>query len=168
MKNKRNYSAFNLIAIYLLAIVTANVIVNKYGPGVSVLTAFIFIGLNITTRDYLHEIWAKDQLKRNMFFLIACGSIISIFFNAGKIAFASFTAFAISETVDAVCYQYFMKRKKPKWLRVNGSNVFSSIVDSFLFPTIAFGSIMPAIVFGQIVAKIGGGFIWWFVLRKQQ
>ena len=155
-----------LIAIYLIAIVTANLAVSKFGPSVSIITAFLFIGLNITTRDYLHDTWEAGALKRNMFLLIAAGSVLSLFFNAGRIALASFMAFAISETVDAITYQILKNKNKPRWMTINGSNTLSAIVDSFVFPTLAFGVFLPLIILGQIAAKIGGGFIWFIIIRK--
>lgn len=164
MRNNRRYSEFSLIALYLVAIVTANWTVSRLGPSISIVTAFLFIGLNITTRDFLHDVWEGKTLKRNMFLLIAAGSILSLFFNAGRIAMASFAAFAVSETVDAICYQILKDRKQPRWLRVNGSNVISSVVDSFAFPTLAFGGFLPLITLGQIIAKIGGGFVWWILV----
>ena len=163
MKINHRFSRSSLIVVYLVAIVSANAIVSKLGPNVSIFTAFFFIGLNITTRDYLHEIWQGNQLKRNMFLLILAGSVLSLFFNAGKIALASFAAFALSETVDAICYQLLKNKDQPHWLRINGSNTISSIIDSFVFPYLAFGGFLPVITAGQIIAKIGGGFLWWGV-----
>jgi uncharacterized PurR-regulated membrane protein YhhQ (DUF165 family) len=153
-----------LIAAYLVAIVTANWLVAHFGPSVSIITAFLFIGLNITTRDYLHDAWQGGVLKRNMFLLIATGSVLSVFFNAGQIALASFVAFAASETVDAATYHKLGGHSR--WLRINGSNVPSSLVDSFVFPVLAFG--WPPIwfvVFGQFAAKVFGGAMWALVLR---
>ena len=154
---------YSLIAGYLVAIVTANWSVSRFGPSVSIITAFLFIGLNITTRDYLHEIWQGAALKRNMFLLIATGSLLSLVFNAGQIALASFVAFAASETTDAVIYHKL--GQYPRWLRINGSNVPSALVDSLIFPVLAFGwPPLWVVVFGQFAAKVFGGAIWSLIL----
>ena len=57
-------------------------------------------------------------------------------------------------------------RKKHFMIRVNGSNVAGSAIDSIVFPTLAFGVFMPEIVLGQFVAKFVGGFLWSLVLQK--
>ena len=57
-------------------------------------------------------------------------------------------------------------RKKHFMIRVNGSNVAGSAIDSIVFPTLAFGVFMPEIVLGQFVAKFVGGFLWSLVLQN--
>ena len=51
-------------------------------------------------------------------------------------------------------------------IRVNGSNVAGSAIDSIVFPTLAFGVFMLEIVLGQFVAKFLGGFLWSLVLQN--
>lgn len=156
-----------LVALYLAAIVTANWLVSQFGPSVSVWTAFGFIGLNLTTRDYLHDAWHGPHLRRNMVLLIASGSLLSIPFNAGRIAAASFAAFAVSETVDALIYQRLIECEW--WQRINGSNLGSALVDSIAFPALAFGfPLLYGVMAGQFLAKTVGGFIWSIVLSIAQ
>lgn len=50
-----------MILMYLAAIVAANLLVARFGPSVVVLNAFLFIGLDITTRDSLHDRWRADS-----------------------------------------------------------------------------------------------------------
>ena len=157
-----------LIALYLSAIVAANLLVVWFGPAISILNAFLFIGLDITTRDYLHEIWRKN-LYLKMLALIASGSVISYLlnYNAGPIALASFVSFLVAGLVDFAVYQIL--RDKSRKLKVNGSNVLSSAVDSITFPLIAFGwPPMLGIMAGQFVAKVAGGFVWWIVLERMR
>ncbi|MCA9972307.1 MAG: VUT family protein [Anaerolineales bacterium] len=153
------------VAMYLIAIVLANLTVAWFGPGMTIVNAFLFIGLDLTARDRLHDAWRGRQLLPKMAALIAAGSVLSWLLNrgAGQIALASFVAFAAAATVDAVVYQ--LLRKYPRWLRVNGSNVPSALVDSLVFPTLAFGSFLPAIVLGQFAAKTLGGFAWSLLFR---
>lgn len=156
------------ILAYLVSIVFANWAVSHFGPAISPWTALVFIGFVIYARDCLHDSWLIRHLKRNMFLLIAAGSLLSIPFNAGKIALASFLAFIVSETVDALVYHRLLKR--PKLLRINGSNLMSAAVDSVLFLSLAswllWGWPPPwGIMALQFVAKVGGGFVWSLIIE---
>lgn len=154
-----------LIGIYLVAIISANLLTTKFGAWFSIINAFVFIGLDITTRDYLHEVW-KKRLWLKMGLLIASGSLLSWLLNrnAGMIAIASFSAFALAGIVDTIVYAIL--RKKNYLVKINGSNILSALVDSIVFPTIAFGSLIPLVILGQFIAKVGGGFIWSLILRR--
>jgi uncharacterized PurR-regulated membrane protein YhhQ (DUF165 family) len=161
------WSQFSIIGLYLLAIVAANITVTIFGPTISVLNAFLFIGFNLTARDKLHDAWHGKHLKRNMFLLILTGSVLSFALGAGRIAIASFVAFAASESVDAIGYHFL--RGKQKLVQVNGSNVFSAAVDSILFPLLAFGwPLLVGIVVGQFLAKVFGGAVWSVWLNRKQ
>ncbi len=154
------------IALYLTAIVAANLTVAVFGPSMTIVNAFLFIGLDLTSRDKLHDAWHGRGLWWKMVLLIAVGSALSWVLNrdAGQIALASFVAFALAGVADALTYQLLHKREY--LVRVNGSNVISAAVDSLVFPALAFGALLPAIVLGQFFAKIAGGALWSFVLRK--
>lgn len=151
-----------------MAIVLANLTVAWFGPKVTIINAFLFIGLDLTARDGLHDAWKGKRLLPKMVALIAAGSILSWILNkdAGQIALASFVAFACAGIVDAIVYHWL--GGYPRWLRINGSNVPSAAVDSLVFPTLAFGGFMPLITLGQFVAKVAGGFIWSLILFKRQ
>ncbi|MFQ5653011.1 MAG: VUT family protein [bacterium] len=154
-----------IILMYLSAIVLANLTVSVFGPRIAVLNAFLFIGLDLTARDRLHEAWRGNKLVLKMAGLIATGSLLSYVLSpgAGPVALASLAAFALAATVDAVVYH--LLGGFPRWLRINGSNVPSAAVDSFVFPALAFGfPLLWDIVFGQFAAKVLGGFCWTFVL----
>jgi uncharacterized PurR-regulated membrane protein YhhQ (DUF165 family) len=156
-----------LILAYLLAIIIANLLITQFGPSVAVINAFLFIGLDLTVRDYLHEQWQHRYLWSKMLLLIAAGSLLSwvLNHNAGPIALASFVAFAGAGVADTLVYM--LLGKKSRFLKINGSNVASSAVDSLLFPLLAFGfPLLWLIVLGQFIAKVGGGFIWSIVLVK--
>lgn len=153
------------VFLYLAAIILANLSVALFGPGMTIVNAFLFIGLDLTARDRLHDAWRGNKLLPKMAALIAAGSILSYLLNrdAGQIALASFVAFAAAAAVDAVTYQALIRY--PRWLRINGSNVPSALVDSLVFPTLAFGSFLPGIVAGQFAAKVLGGFLWSLLFR---
>jgi queuosine precursor transporter len=154
-----------LVALYLAAIVAANLIIARLGPQATIITAFLLIGLDITARDRLHEAWHGRGLWPKMAALIAAGSLLSWGLNAraGPIALASFVAFTISSIADTLVYHLLRHRA---WLvKVNGSNLVSAAADSLIFPTLAFGMLLPLVVLGQFVAKVAGGALWAAVLR---
>ena len=153
------------VLLYLGAIVLANLTVAHFGPESAVIVAFIFIGLDLTARDRLHDAWRGRGLLWKMAALIAAGSILSWLLNrnAGPVAVASFVAFAATATVDAVIYHVL--GGYPRWLRINGSNVPSAAVDSLLFIRLAFGQFLWPIILGQFLAKALGGFIWSLLFR---
>lgn len=153
-----------LVAAYLGAIVAANLLVATFGPSVVVLNAFLFIGLDLTSRDRLHDAWRDRWLVGRMALLIGAGGAISYALNAGAgpIAVASTAAFAVSATLDGLTYALLGDRAR--LLRVNGSNVVGAAADSLIFPALAFGAWLPVIVLGQFVAKVAGGFVWSLIL----
>lgn len=147
--------------IYVLAICAANFSVHVFGPLVTPVNAFLFIGLDFVIRDKLHE---RIGIMR-MFCLIAIAGVISFAVNPATdmIALASVAAFALAATADATVYQALIK--KPWMVKSNGSNIAASAVDSVVFPLIAFGAFLPWVVAGQFIAKVFGGAIWSWLLR---
>lgn len=154
-------------AIYIAALVTANLLVAWLGPWFSPINAFVLIGLDLSLRDKLHEQWQNDKLVLKMGGLIAVASGVSYLLNpaAGSIALASFVAFAFAMSADTIAYHFL--RDKPWMIRSNGSNVAGAAVDSITFPTIAFGGLMPEIVALQFMSKICGGAIWSYWLKNK-
>lgn len=153
------------VLMYLTAIIAANLTVAMWGPNMTIVNAFLFIGLDLTARDRLHDAWHGHGLWPKMAGLIAAGSVLSWLINreAGQIALASFVAFAAAGIVDTVVYH--LLRHRAWWQRVNGSNVLSAAVDSIVFPTLAFGVFLPWIILGQFAAKVLGGALWSVLLR---
>lgn len=158
-----------LILVYLTAIVAANLLVTAFGPSISILNAFLFIGLDLTTRDALHERWQNRHLLPKMAALVITGSLLSWLLNrdAARIALASAVAFGAAAVADTLVYH--LARRSSRLTRMNASNSVSAAVDSILFPTIAFGGFLPWVTLGQYVAKVGGGAIWaWILNRRSQ
>lgn len=133
----------------------------------SIITAFLCIGLDLTARDHLHEAWHRRGLVWKMGALIGVGSLLSYLINrnTGQIAVASFIAFALAAIADTLAYSALFKRVR--LVKINGSNMVGALVDSITFPTLAFGVFMPWIILGQFVAKVGGGFIWSLILTRR-
>lgn len=150
-----------LCIIYISSICMANFSVYLFGPISTPANAFIFIGLDFFIRDKLHE---RIGIMKMLTIIAAAGAIsFSINPSTDMIAFASFSAFAISSFADAFVYQSLIGKT---WLvKSNASNIVSSSVDSFVFPIIAFGGFFPLIVTGQFAAKVFGGVFWSFILK---
>lgn len=160
--------SYIFVILYLGAIVLANLTVTWFGPKIIIINAFLLIGLDLTSRDHLHEAWHRRGLVWKMTLLIAAGSLITWVLNkdAGQIALASFVAFSLAAIVDTVSYH--LLRERMYLIKINGSNVTSALVDSIVFPTLAFGVFMPWIILGQFVAKVSGGFVWSLVLKRER
>lgn len=154
-----------MVILYLTAIVSANLLVAHLGPSIAVFNAFAFIGLDITTRDALHDRWSGTHLRRNMATLILAGSLLSYALNANaaRIALASCLSFAGAATIDTLVYS--LLGRCAHIVRVNGSNVVSGAVDSVLFPALAFGfPLLYGVMAGQFIAKVFGGYLWSVIL----
>ena len=154
--------------IYIAALVAANLLVAWLGVWFSLVNAFVLIGLDLSLRDKLHDLWEGEKLPIKMGGLIATASVVSYAINpaTGMIAFASLAAFSLSMVADSVVYQYL--KYKDKVIRINVSNIAGAAVDSVVFPTIAFGGLMLEIVALQFLAKVFGGFIWGKILNRSE
>ena len=156
-----------LVALYLGAIVAANLTIAHFGPVAAPLVGFVFIGLNLATRDRLHDLWGH-RVVQNMGLLIAAGGLLSYALNAGagRVALASVLAFALSESADALLYH--ARRHRPYLERSNTSNLLGAAVDSVAFPVLAFGGFPLAILAMQFFAKVLGGLVWSLVLNVRR
>lgn len=159
-----NSASATTLDAYLAAIVGANLSASYFGPSATIFNAFLFVGLVMTTRDRLHDLW-RDRVRQRMALLILAGGGLSYLLGNPQIALASCVAFVASESADWLVYH---KLRKRAWLvRSNASNSAGAIVDSIVFPTLAFGALLPWIILGQIAAKIWGGTLWSLLLRKR-
>ncbi len=163
----KNHKTVFFILLYIGAIVPANLLVTWLGPRATIPTAFLFIGLDLTSRDHLHEVWRHRRLFIKMAALVCAGSLLSWLINrkAGPVAMASFAAFAAAGAVDALTYHFL--HRYSRWIKVNGSNILSAAADSVIFPTVAFGALLPWIILGQFTAKVLGGFVWMLLLDSK-
>lgn len=149
------------IVAYAAAIVAANLSVAAFGPVITPINAFLFIGFDLALRDWLHV-----RLKPwQMLSLIAVAGALSYGLNpaAGMIAVASTTAFVAAAVVD---WSVFVATPGSWMRRSNTSNIAAAAVDSLVFPTVAFGVLMPQIVLMQFAAKVAGGVVWSWVLSR--
>lgn len=147
--------------VYAAAMTIANLLVATFGPAVTPINAFVLIGLDLALRDWLHVRLKTWQMGS----LIAATGLLTYALNpaAEMIAIASAVAFTGAAVVDWSVFS----RLRGSWLfRANGSNVTGAAVDSMLFPTIAFGALMPHIVLAQFAAKVAGGAVWAYAIKR--
>jgi uncharacterized PurR-regulated membrane protein YhhQ (DUF165 family) len=119
---------YALIAVYIAAMTTANLLVWWLGPWFSPINAFFLIGLDLTLRDVMQERLGRWQIAG----VIIAGGALTWLLNpsASHIAIASATAFTVSAAVDWAVYSWLKPR--PWMIRSNGSNVVGAAVDSIL------------------------------------
>lgn len=155
-----------LVALYLGSAVAANLAVAAFGPVAVAPSSFLLVGLDLTARDLLHDAWTGRGLALRMSGLIGAGAALSFALNraAGRVALASFAAFALAAIADSLVYERL--RGRAVLVRVNGSNLGGALVDSLVFPTVAFGALLPSVIAGQLVAKVGGGLLWSLLLLR--
>jgi uncharacterized PurR-regulated membrane protein YhhQ (DUF165 family) len=138
-----------IAAAYLGTIVLANWLITVFGVvpvsfGLLAPAGVYAAGLAFTFRDLVH-----DRLgARGTIGLILAGAALSALLSA-RLAFASGTAFLLSELLDLMVYAPLRRRR---WLlAVVLSNVVGLTLDSIVFLSMAFGSL--EFLLGQIVGK---------------
>ncbi|MED1781383.1 queuosine precursor transporter [Brevibacillus fortis] len=85
---------------------------------------------------------------------IAQGSLQTIFGLMPKVALGSLCAYFVSQFVDVKIYSWLKKKcpgRNQLWIRNNGSTLFSQLLDSVTFCTIAFLGEFPMDVWWQIL-----------------
>ena len=144
------------VVLYLAAIVVANAVVSAYGQRALPFTAVCLIPFDLITRDVLHERWRRSALWPKMAALIATGSALSACLNV-QVAVASFVAFAAAGFANA--FGYWLMDNAPRFVKMNGSNACAAVVDSIVFPTLAFAHVDGGLVVAQAVSKFLGGLV---------
>jgi uncharacterized PurR-regulated membrane protein YhhQ (DUF165 family) len=139
----------------------ANLSIAQWGPWVSPINAFLFIGLDLALRDLLHTRLKAWQMGG----LIAATGLLTYVLNpaAGMIAIASAVSFTAAAVVD---WGVFIKASGTWFARSTKSNIAGAAVDSLIFPTLAFGVLMPHIVALQFAAKVAGGAVWAWLIQR--
>lgn len=148
------------VIAYLGAACAANAAVTLFGYAALPYTAAALIPFDLTARDVLHDRWRGDHLWLRMAALVAAGSLLSWLFCNGSpaVCVASAAAFGIAGIVDACVYAAL--HATPRAVRMNASNLASSVADSLCFPLIAFGVLSPSLAAAQVCLKVLGGAAW--------
>lgn len=138
--------------LYVMAIVVANYSVFLFGPTMTIVNAFLFVGFDMVARDVIHQ---QHGMMASIWLSGAAGALSYALNPAGGIiALASVAAFILAAVADAVTYQF----SRGAWVaRSNKSNIAGAAVDSIIFPLVAFGAVLPGITLGQFAAKVFGG-----------
>lgn len=163
-----------LVALYLAAIVAANLLLAVFGPRVAPLNGFALIAFDLATRDRLHTAWAGRGLWARMLALVGAGGALSLALAyattaappdvVARIAWASCAAFVAAGLADAAV---FAAGVRLPWLaRANLSNVAGAAADSAVFGLLA--GLPPAVILTLFAAKVAGGLLWSVALRPRQ
>lgn len=116
------------------------------GFGLSAPSGVLMVGAALVLRDAVQEAFGAKWA----FASVILGVVISYLLADPWIAFASLTAFALSELLDFAVYTYI--RVKGRALAVLMSGIVGAIADSAAFLYIAFGSF--DYISGQIIGKL--------------
>jgi queuosine precursor transporter len=134
---------------FVATVFAANWSINRFGIvsvgfGLHAPAAVYFAGLAFSLRDLVQRTLNKTAVV----VAIVVGAICSAFVSP-HLAFASGTAFLVSELCDFAVYTP-LARRRPIWA-VAASNTVGAVVDSYVFLSLAFGSL--ALFWGQVVGK---------------
>ena len=138
------------VAGYIATIYLANWAITRWGIvsvgfGLYAPAGVYFAGLAFTLRDAVHE-----TLGRRYVILAILAGAAASFWVSSAFAFASGTAFLISELADMAVYTPLRERRAA--LAVLASNVVGAVIDSAVFLWLAFGSL--EFLRGQVVGKV--------------
>ena len=174
----RYFKNYGLFAWITLASILANIQVIKTIELLGFVTTLgnIMYGTSFLATDILCECYGKEEaqkgVKIGIFSIIATTLIMqvclwfaphasdtssaalnAIFSLLPRIAFASITAYMISQNFDVWFYNY-LKQKYPQhlWLRNNLSTMSSQLIDNTIFTLLAFWGVFPTDVIWQIFA----------------
>ena len=172
------------LAVYLASLFAANTLGLKIMPfilGLHVSVAVFSFPFVFLTTDVIGEVYGKKMAK----LFVLAGFIATVLFilysflslalpwdSAGewvhqsydqifgisvRIAIASVVAFIVAEYQDVVSFFYFKGTIGSRyfWLRSNLSNLWSQLLDTVLFMTIAFAGVYPTPVLMRIIIT------WW-------
>ena len=168
--SRREDVRFGALAfLYIMAVAIASGVVSAYGPAALPYTALFLIGLDLTTRDFLHE-YLTDRAVRPLLFMmliITAGGMVNLATATGgrQIVVASTAAFLLGGYVDMLVYHWLSSQTVA--VRVLGSNLASALVDSTVFPLLAFSMLSMPLLAQQTALKVIGGAVWLLILRKR-
>jgi len=181
-----------LVALYVVFIAVSQILASKiaeYDLGFVAVTApaaVIIYSVTYLFTDIVNERFGRVETHRMIFiafvtqvamvFFLWLGTVIrpapfwpnqqaweSIINIVPRITLASWSAFLVSENLDAWIYSWFRKLTKGRylWMRNSISSIPSLTVDTLLFIPIAFYGYMPLVplIVGQIVTKYLVGLI---------
>lgn len=149
--NLRNQRILGVLAAacFVATVFAANWAINHFGIvsvgfGLHAPAAVYFAGLAFTLRDAVQRTWNKRAVVAAIVIGAVCSAAVS-----PSLAFASGSAFLVSELCDFLVYTPLARRRPI--VAVVASNTVGAVVDSFIFLSLAFHSL--AFFWGQVVGK---------------
>jgi len=170
-----------LLAIYITAIVAAELLGSKFITIFGVVTSVGILSLPLTfvINDVVTEVVGKERARnfvRSGLYVLAFLFLFvliarelppagfykndeiyrNVFGNSLRIIIASLTAFAVSEFTDVYIFNAMKKKwgQRLLWLRTNLSNFLGQLIDTTVFIFIAFYLVTPAYDLSKMVAII--------------
>ncbi|KMY52217.1 VUT family protein [Peribacillus loiseleuriae] len=152
------------ILLYLIAIVTANVVTASFAPlsiGVFIVPmGTLFIGATFILRDLVQNAFGRKKTYLAIGIALALSAIVSyILGDTLLIVLASAISFVISETTDTEIYS---RLKLPMAWRVFYSGLVGGVLDSAIFVIIGLSPLganflpweaVPFAILGQVIVK---------------
>lgn len=153
----RRYALPAALAAYVLSVVLANVLTDRYGLvsvgfGLVITAGTFAAGAALLARDLLREA-AGPHWKLWIIGAIAAGALLSWWLATPALALASAAAFTAAELIDTAVYEVARRRG---WTRVQGilaSNGVAGPVDTVVFLWLAPFPLTWAALIGQTIAK---------------
>jgi queuosine precursor transporter len=168
MTDKKPYSppTYLIVSLYLAAIVASNLVVAHWGQAALIFTAWILIPFDFVARDVLHGRWKGRSLYLRIITLMIVGGAITVAMNTGAlwVAIASVLTFSVGVALNTLLYEVWWD--KPRLRRMIYSNTAVSLVDSLMFPLLAFGSLSISLSIAQFLSKAAGSFVWASVVNR--
>lgn len=157
-----------IIALFLIAFVSANLIVKHFGVYGLWVSSFLLIPFDFICRCIIHEKLSGFKLLATLFILTMLAATITILINPNsvQIALASIAGFTVAQVTAGVMYQVSLAEKKSYFIKVNVSDLVAIIFDSIVFQWVAFSVINPGVTLGQIGIKFAGGLLWYWIFFK--
>ncbi|HJV17227.1 MAG TPA: VUT family protein [Bacillales bacterium] len=152
------------IILYLISIVTANVITARFAPlhfGIFIVPmGTLLVGATFILRDIVQNKYGKAKTYVFIGTALLLSALVSYYLgDTLLITFASAISFAVSETTDTEIYS---RLKLPMSWRVFYSGIVGGFLDSVIFVIIGlspFGAnflpwvAVPAAIVGQVIVK---------------
>jgi len=169
---KINFKIIIALTLYLVSLFAANTLGLKIMPfffGTHLSVAVFFFPFVFLTTDVIGQVYGKQMAKNFVYagFISIClfmiysllslivpwaqdglkfkDSFSTIFGVSLRMSLASLAAYFIAEYQDVLAFFFFKKKLNDKafWLQSNLSNLWSQLLDTFIFMIIAFWGIYP-------------------------
>lgn len=185
MKNKKSVMGWlPIIAIvaYAIIAVTSDIFANKMLQlgGLTLAGGILLIPFSFTIRDLMHRCVGYENAKKIVWATAILNLVVAVLMivldalpaaipekgnmwhaimgASWRVIIASFIGQLMSDLLDTYVFEKFTRKfgDKKTWLRVAGSNLVSTAVDSILFSFLAFYGVLPTPV---IIASVWSSFV---------